>query len=83
MQAMHEFVAKCLDKEAMARSGAAELLKHPFIKRAKDERFLAQRLLGQATLKASRSFFMTRHASGSPDNTMVRMGTSFVAVLAN
>ncbi|BDA47110.1 probable serine/threonine-protein kinase OSR1 at N-terminal half [Coccomyxa sp. Obi] len=70
-QAMHDFVAKCLDKEAMARLGAAELLKHPFIKRAKDERYLAQRLLGQATLKASRSFFMARHASGSPDNTLV------------
>lgn len=75
-QAMHDFVAKCLDKEAMARLDAADLLKHPFIKRAKDERYLAQRLLGHPMLKPSRSFFMARHASGSPDNTTVRTSIS-------
>lgn len=77
MQAMHDFVAKCLDKDAMARSGAADLLKHPFLKRAKDESFLAQLLLGRGgVLKTSRTFHArTLHtrASGSPPNTRVRL----------
>ncbi|EIE21776.1 kinase-like protein, partial [Coccomyxa subellipsoidea C-169] len=71
-QAMHDFVAKCLDKDAMARSGAAELLKHPFLKRAKDERFLAQRLLGRAMLKPSRSAFHMRNSNTSLDSTLVQ-----------
>jgi hypothetical protein len=68
---MHDFVAKCLDKDAMARLGAGELLKHPFLKRAKDECFLAQRLLGRAMLKPSRSAFHMRHSGHSPDSTLV------------
>lgn len=76
-QAMHEFVAKCLDKDAMARSGAGELLKHPFLRRARDERFLAQHLLGLGTLKPSRSAFHIRSGGGgsSPDSTQVRRAT--------
>ncbi len=69
---MHDFVAKCLDKDAMARSGAGELLKHPFLKRAKDERFLAQRLLGRSMLKPSRSAFHMRNSNTSLDSTLVQ-----------
>ena len=45
-QAMHDFVAKCLNKDPAGRLSASELLRHPFLAHAKDERYLAQHLLG-------------------------------------
>ena len=57
---MHDFVAHCLAKDADARVSATELLKHPFLKGARDERYLAQHLLGMggASLKTARSFLL-------------------------
>jgi serine/threonine protein kinase len=76
---MHDFVAKCLDKDAMARSGAEELLKHPFLKHAREEGYLAQQLLGNAVLRAPSS--VRPHANASPVHTLVTLlsSSSFVS----
>ena len=66
-QAMHDFVARCLHKDADARGSASELLQHPFLKRARGERYLAQRLLGMegAALMTARSFLLGAPSDGS------------------
>ena len=50
-----QFVALCVCKDADRRPSAAALLKHVFLRQARDKRWLAQRLLGPA-----------RHKTGSP-----------------
>ena len=48
VQAMHDFVGRCLDKNPNARMRPGELLQHPFLERARDNVYLAHRLLGAA-----------------------------------
>ncbi len=59
LQAMHDFTARCLDKNANARPTAGELLKHQFLEKALDNVYLARRLLGSALqqqLRSAKSF---------------------------
>ena len=67
VQAMHDFTARCLDKNPSARMTPGELLKHPFLERARDNVYLAHRLLGAAPQQQLRS---TRRSSDSlaPDS---------------
>ena len=62
MQAMHDFTARCLDKNPSARMTPGELLKHPFLERAQDNVYLAHRLLGAAPQQQLRA---TRRSSDS------------------
>lgn len=70
-QAMHDFVAKCLNKDPAARMSAAELLRHPFLAHAKDERYLAHHLLGPSPVapKSARTI-LSRMPGG--DTALVR-----------
>ena len=70
-QAMHDFVAKCLNKDPTGRLSASELLRHPFLAHAKDERYLAHHLLGPspAALKSARTI-LSRMPGG--DTALVR-----------
>ena len=61
-QAMHDLIARCLDKNPTARLSPAELLRHPFLERARDNVYLAHRLLGAAPQQQLRA---TRRSSDS------------------
>ena len=52
-QAMHDFTARCLERNAGARPTPAQLLKHPFLERVRDISYLARALLGGALATAS------------------------------
>jgi len=52
-KSIRNFISSCLTKDPAKRPSAAELLKHPFIKKAKDKEFLKQRLLQAVTTPAS------------------------------
>lgn len=45
---MKDLVARCLQKDPRVRPTAAQLLEHKFFKIARDEEFLARRLLDDA-----------------------------------
>ncbi len=59
---MHDFTARCLDKNPSARMTPGELLKHPFLERSRDNVYLAHRLLGAAPQQQLRA---TRRSSDS------------------
>ena len=61
-QAMHEFTARCLERHAGARPTPAQLLKHPFLERARDVSYLARALPGgalQQPMPSSKSFVLS------------------------
>lgn len=73
---MHDFTAHCLDKNPNARLSPAELLKHPFLERARDNVYMAHRLLGaapQQQLRSTRSFAV--FSDGTPRASEVRAST--------
>jgi len=73
---MHDFTAHCLDKNPNARLSPAELLKHPFLERARDNIYMAHRLLGaapQQQLRSTRSFAV--FSDGTPRASEVRAST--------
>ena len=57
-----QFVALCLCKDADRRPSAAALLKHAFLRQARDRRWLAQRLLGPARATTGRPRDSISHA---------------------
>ncbi len=71
-QAMHDFTARCLDKNPGARLRPGELLQHPFLERARDNVYLAHRLLGAAPQQQLRA---TRRSSDSIAASEVREPT--------
>ena len=71
-QAMHDFVAKCLNKDPAARMSASELLRHPFLAHAKDERYLAQYLLGGPSPVAPKSARSILSRMPGGDTALVR-----------
>lgn len=61
-QAMHDFTARCLERNAGARPTPAQLLKHPFLERVRDISYLARALLGgalQQPMPSSKSFVLS------------------------
>ena len=69
---MHDFTARCLNKNANARPTAGELLKHPFLEKAHDNVYLARRLLGSAPqqqLRSTKSF--AQSSDGDPHTSEV------------
>lgn len=57
-----QFVALCLCKDADRRPSAAALLKHGFLRQARDKRWLAQRLLGPGRAKSGSPRDSSSHA---------------------
>ena len=72
-QAMHDFTGRCLDKNPGARLSPGELLQHPFLERARDNVYLAHRLLGAAPQQQLRA---TRRSSDSVAASDVRNSTT-------
>ena len=61
-QAMHDFTARCLERNAGARPTPAQLLAHPFLERVRDVSYLARALLGgalQQPMPSSKSFALS------------------------
>ena len=67
---MHEFTARCLERNAGARPTPAQLLRHAFLERARDISYLARALLGgalQQPMPSSKSFVLSSDgAQASP-----------------
>ena len=57
-----QFVSLCVCKDADRRPSAAALLKHAFLRQARDKRWLAQRLLGPARAKTGSPRESSSHA---------------------
>ncbi|CAK0785221.1 hypothetical protein CVIRNUC_008427 [Coccomyxa viridis] len=76
-KAMHDFTARCLERNAGARPTPAQLLKHPFLERVRDISYLARALLGgalQQPMPSSKSFVLSSDGTqaspgGSPSST--------------
>lgn len=54
-KSIRKLIVDCLQKEPSKRPTASELLKHPFIKKARDRKYLMQTLLPGAPTMAERS----------------------------
>lgn len=72
---MHDFTARCLGKNPNARSTPGDLLKHPFLERARDSTYLSHRLLGAAPQSQLRSAMSFKQSSdGTPHASEVTAG---------
>ncbi|KAK4012133.1 serine/threonine-protein kinase OSR1 [Daphnia magna] len=54
-KSFRKLIVDCLQKDPTKRPTATELLKHPFLKKAKDRRYLVQTLIAQAPSLEARS----------------------------
>lgn len=67
-KSIRKLVSDCLQKDPKKRPTASELLKHPFMKKAKDRKYLVQTLLSSAPSFEERSKRALEHGNQFSDN---------------